>query len=182
MTQVLVPLANGFEEVEAISIIDICRRGGIDVITAGLENKTAIGAHNIAIVTECLIDDVDVDGLDMVVLPGGWGGTEILAENKTILSILKEIQNSDKHIGAICAAPYALNKAGVLGDKFTCYPSIENKIDSTGYISNQAVVKDSKVITSQGVGTALCFALEIVRTLKGEKIYRQLKLDILAKC
>lgn len=73
MTQVLVPLANGFEEVEAISIIDICRRGGIDVITAGLENKTAIGAHNIAIVTECLIDDVDVDGLDMVVLPGGWG-------------------------------------------------------------------------------------------------------------
>jgi 4-methyl-5(b-hydroxyethyl)-thiazole monophosphate biosynthesis len=182
MPQVLVPLADGFEEIEAISIIDICRRGGIDVITAGLENKTAIGAHKIPIVTDYLIGEIDSDNLDMIILPGGWGGTEGLANNETVMSILRHMKRNDKHIGAICAAPYALHKAGVLSDKFTCYPSIENKISSPGYISDQEIVSDCKVMTSQGVGTAICFALEIVKTLKGQKIYLELKENILAKC
>jgi 4-methyl-5(b-hydroxyethyl)-thiazole monophosphate biosynthesis len=182
MSRVLVPIADGFEEVEAISIIDVCRRAGINVTIAGLNNKTVIGAHDIPILAECLIEEVNVDELDMIVLPGGWKGTEALASNQTILSILKKMKSDNKHIGAICAAPYALNEAGVLGDKFTCYPSIQSKINSPGYIGNEKIVRDNKVITSQGVGTALCFALDIVRTLKGEKIYHQLKLDILAKC
>lgn len=182
MPQILVPLANGFEEVEAISIIDICRRGDIEVIVAGVDDQTAMGAHNIPVVTDCLIDEVDVNTLDMIVLPGGWGGTESLANNKIVQSILKQMQQDDKHIGAICAAPYALDAAGVLSDNFTCYPSIENKIRTQGYDKNTDTVIDGKVITSQGVGTAICFSLEIIKTLQGNDKYQQIKQEILAKC
>jgi 4-methyl-5(b-hydroxyethyl)-thiazole monophosphate biosynthesis len=182
MPQILVPLANGFEEVEAISIIDICRRGDINVIVAGVDDKAAMGAHNIPIVTDCMIDEVDVNELDMIVLPGGWSGTESLANNKTVQSILKKMKESNKYIGAICAAPYALDAAGVLSDNYTCYPSIENKIRTQGYDKNTNTVIDGKVMTSQGVGTAVCFALEIVKTLQGNDIYQQIKQEILAKC
>ncbi len=182
MTQILVPLANGFEEIEAISIIDICRRGGIDVIVAGVDNKTAMGAHNIPIVTDCLIDEVNANNLDMIVLPGGWGGTESLASNETVQSILKQMKQDDKYIGAICAAPYALDAADVLSKNYTCYPSIENKIRLEGYDQNTGTIIDGKIITSQAVGTAVCFALEIVKTLKGNEIYTTLKKELLANC
>jgi len=182
MTQILVPLANGFEEIEAISIIDICRRGGLDVIVAGVDGKTAMGAHNIPIVTDCLITDVNVDELDMIVLPGGWDGTESLASNKTVQSILKQMKQSNKYIGAICAAPYALDAAGVLSDNYTCYPSIENKIRMQGYDKNTDTVTDGKVMTSKGVGTAICFALEIVNTLQGIEIAQRVKKELLIEC
>ena len=182
MTQILVPLANGFEEIEAISIIDILRRGGLNVIVAGVDDKTAMGAHNIPIVTDCLIDEVDINELDMIVLPGGWGGTQILAENPSVQSMLKQMQQDDKHIGAICAAPYALDAAGVLSDNYTCYPSIENKIRLEGYNNDQHTIIDGKIMTSQGVGTAICFALEIIKTLQGNDKYQQIKQEILAEC
>lgn len=182
MKQLCVPLANGFEEVEAISIIDICRRGDIEVIVAGVDEKIAMGAHDIPVVTDCLIKDVDANKLDMIVLPGGWEGTESLANNTTVQSILKQMKQTEKYIGAICAAPYALDHAGVLEGKFTCYPSIEEKIKSPGYNKNANTILDGKVITSQGVGTAVCFALEIVKMLQGEKQYLQLKQQLLAKC
>jgi 4-methyl-5(b-hydroxyethyl)-thiazole monophosphate biosynthesis len=182
MTQILVPLANGFEEIEAISIIDICRRGGLDVIVAGVDGKTAMGAHNIPIVTDCLITEINANDLDMIVLPGGWDGTEALAKNKTVQSLLKQMQQDDKLIGAICAAPYALDAAGVLSDNYTCYPSIENKIRLEGYSNDQHTIIDGKVMTSQGVGTAICFALEIVKTIKGDGAYQTLKKEILAVC
>ena len=182
MPQILVPLANGFEETEAIAIIDICRRGDIEVIVAGVDNQTAMGAHSIPVVTDCMINEVDVNKLDMIVLPGGWGGTESLASNQTVQSILKQMKASDKHIGAICAAPYALDAAGVLSDNYTCYPSIENKIRTQGYDKNTDTVIDGKVITSQGVGTAICFSLEIIKTLQGNDKYQQIKQEILAEC
>ena len=182
MPQILVPLANGFEEVEAIAIIDICRRGDIEVIVAGVDDQTAMGAHNIPVVADCLIDEVNVNALDMIALPGGWGSTESLASNKTVQSILKQMKKSDKYIGAICAAPYALDAAGVLSDNYTCYPSIENKIRTQGYDKNTDTVIDGKVITSQAVGTAVCFALEIVKMLKGDETYNSLKKEILAEC
>jgi len=182
MGQLCVPLANGFEEIEAITIIDICRRGGIDVITVGVGAQTIVGAHDIPIITDCLITDVDTSSLDMIVLPGGWGGTEVLASNPRVQSILKQMKDNDKYIGAICAAPYALNAAEILSDNYTCYPSIENKIRTQGYDKNADTIIDGKIITSQGVGTAICFSLEIVKTLKGVDSYNKLKKEILAKC
>ena len=152
MTQILVPLANGFEETEAIAIIDICRRGDIEVIVAGIDSSTIMGAHNISINTDCLIEEVNTGNLDMIVLPGGWGGTQILAQNPTVQSILKQMKKSDKYIGAICAAPYALDAAGVLSDNFTCYPSIETKIRLDGYDKNTCTIIDGKIITSQACG------------------------------
>ena len=176
------PLANGFEETEAIAIIDVCRRAGIKVVVAGVDGKIAMGAHDIPVVTDCLIDEVNTKQLDMIVLPGGWVGTQSLATNTTVQSILKQMKQDDKYIGAICAAPYALNTANVLSDNYTCYPSIESKIRLDGYDKNTGTIIDGKIITSQAVGTAVCFALEIVKTLKGDNTYKNLKKEILAEC
>ncbi len=182
MSKVLVPLANGFEEIEAVCIIDVLRRAEIEVITASLDkNKLVKGANGINIEADTDILNVDVDSLDMVVLPGGWDGTYALADDENIQNILKEMDKNKKNIAAICAAPFALNKAGVLKNRFTCYPSVEEQIDKDGYMGDkQMVVEDENVMTSRGPGTALCFALKIVKKLKGDETYEMLKGGLLA--
>jgi 4-methyl-5(b-hydroxyethyl)-thiazole monophosphate biosynthesis len=180
MAKMIVPIATGFEEIEAISIIDICRRAGIEVIIAGVEDVAVTGANAITIVTQTSIETIDTSCIDMIVLPGGGGGTDILASNKTVQDLLKEFKHKDKYIGAICAAPYALHTAGVLNQNYTCYPGFENKIRLDGFDSSKKVVTDGKVITSRGPGTAICFALEIVKTLCGDDSYNQVKNGVLA--
>ena len=180
--KVLVPLACGFEEIEAVTIIDVLRRAEIEVLVASLDKVNLVkGVNGITIQTDIQIKDVNVDDLDMIVLPGGWGGTNALAEDVNVQSILKEMDAKGKNIGAICAAPFALNKAGVLKHNFTCYPSVEKKIREEGYMGDkEMVVQDANVMTSRGVGTALYFALAIVKKLKGELTYNTLKSEILA--
>jgi 4-methyl-5(b-hydroxyethyl)-thiazole monophosphate biosynthesis len=180
MSKIVVPLGRGFEEIEAISIIDVCRRANIDVIIAGVEELMVEGAQGIVIQTDCMIDDVDSNSLDMIVLPGGWGGTDILNSNITVQNMLKKMEKDDKFISAICAAPFALNTAGVLSENYTCYPSVEEQIRIEGYTSEQKVVKDGKILTSRGPGTAICFALEIVKILEGDDMYNMLKGGLLA--
>ncbi len=182
MSKVLVPLANGFEEIEAVSIIDVLRRADIEVIVAALDsNKLVEGANGIKVEADTSIPNVDVESLDMVVLPGGWGGTHALAEDENVQQILKEMDQKGKNIGAICAAPFALNAAGVLKDEYTCYPSVEEQINKEGYQGDKAMVVESRnVMTSRGPGTALCFALSIVKKLKGEEMYTMLKDGLLA--
>jgi 4-methyl-5(b-hydroxyethyl)-thiazole monophosphate biosynthesis len=180
MSKIVVPLGRGFEEIEAISIIDVCRRANIDVIIAGVEELMVEGAQGIVVQTNCMIDDVDSNSLDMIVLPGGWGGTDILNSNITVQNMLKKMEKDDKFISAICAAPFALNTAGVLSENYTCYPSVEEQIRTEGYTSEQKVVKDGKILTSRGPGTAICFALEIVKILEGDDMYNMLKGGLLA--
>ncbi len=182
MSKVLVPLANGFEEIEAVSIIDVLRRAQIEVIVAALDsNKLVTGANGIKIEADTSVQNVDTESLDMVVLPGGWGGTHALADDPNIQKILQEMDAKGKEIGAICAAPFALNKAGVLKEKYTCYPSVENDINKPGYMGDASmVVEDENVMTSRGPGTALCFALSIVKKLEGEEMYDTLKNGLLA--
>lgn len=180
MPKMLVPLAEGFEEIEAITIIDVCRRGGIDVTVAGVTGTTIKGGQGIEVAADCLIDSVDIDSYDMITLPGGLAGTLVLSESENVQSILKQMKEQDKYIGAICAAPLALHTADVLNKDFTCYPSIENQIRIDGYHQDQTTVIDGKVMTSQGVGTAIDFALNIVRQLQGESSFRELKENILA--
>jgi len=180
MAKILVPIANGFEEIEAISVIDICRRAGIEVVTAGVEDKVLIGAHNIKIEMDKKIDEVKSSDFDMIVLPGGLPNAFTLAEDKDVQRLLKEFEEKNKKIGAICAAPYALHKAGVLNQNYTCYPSFEKKIKDDGYQDDKNVVTDNNVITSRGPATAIDFALEIVKTLKGNDIYHQIKTGLLA--
>jgi 4-methyl-5(b-hydroxyethyl)-thiazole monophosphate biosynthesis len=179
--KVLVPLAAGFEEIEAVSIIDVLRRAGIEVTVSSVTKELTVpGANGITVKADNSIDEVDVDTLDMVVLPGGWGGTDILADNQTVQDILKTMNKKEKLVGAICAAPYALNKAGVLSQNFTCYPSVEEKIRVEGYSDKDAVVKQGNIMTSRGPGTAICFGLAIVRELVDEQTYKALKEGLLA--
>ncbi|MFK5936857.1 MAG: DJ-1/PfpI family protein [Sulfurimonas sp.] len=180
--KVLVPLAKGFEEIEAVSIIDILRRAEIEVLVASLnEQALVLGANGISIQTDYKIKDVNSNELDMIVLPGGWDGTYALAEDKNVLRLLKEMDAKGKNIAAICAAPYALNKAGVLKLKYTCYPSVEDEIQKDGYQGDASmVVEDENIMTSRGPATAICFALSIVKKLKGEEIYSNLKAGVLA--
>ncbi len=182
MSIVLVPLASGFEEIEAVSIIDVLRRAEVEVLVASLSAQSAVkGANGITIVCDMNIKDVVVDSLDMIVLPGGWDGTYALADDKNVQSILKEMDANGKNIAAICAAPFALNKAGVLKQNYTCYPSVEKEIREEGYQGDKSmIVEDGNVMTSRGPATAICFALAIVKKLKGEETYRALKEGLLA--
>lgn len=180
MSKIVVPIASGFEEIEAISIIDVCRRAGIEVIVAGVDTLEVVGANNITIKTDIILSNDLFDGADMIVLPGGFGGTEVLSKNDIVQSKLQEFKQNDKFVAAICAAPIALNKANVLSKNFTCYPSCEEFIRKEGYDSSSKVLVDGKVITSRGPATAICFGLEIVKLLEGKEMYETLKGGLLA--
>jgi len=181
MINVLLPLATGFEEIEAVSIVDVLRRADIKVKVASLNDKSAVtGANGITVMVDMDIKDIDSSTLDMIVLPGGWDGTYGLADDKNVQRILKEMDQAGKNIAAICAAPFALNKAGVLKQNYTCYPSVEEQIRKDGYTDKKMVVQDANVMTSRGPATAICFALEIVKKLKGEDMYLMLKGGLLA--
>ena len=177
---VCIPLANGFEEIEAMSLIDILRRAGMNVIVAGVGGDVIYGAHNVRVVPDTKIELVNADNLDLVVLPGGLPGAINLAEDEYVQNLLKSMDEKGKYVGAICAAPYALKKAGVLKDKYTAYPGWEENIKKDGYVSDKKVVEDKNVLTSKGPGTAICFALEIVRKFVGEEVYKNLKTGLLA--
>ncbi|MEA3419051.1 MAG: DJ-1 family glyoxalase III [Campylobacterota bacterium] len=185
MASVLLPLAEGFEEIEAVSLIDIMRRGGIEVQSAYLdgefETDLVTGANGITVQANTSIKNVISDDFDMIVLPGGWDGTNHLAENKRVQTLLKEFKAKRKYIGAMCAAPYALHVAGVLNHNYTCYPSAEEKIRLDGYTDKQKVVIDGKVMTSRGPGTAICFGLAIVRQLVGDESYEAVRSGTLSE-
>ncbi len=178
MASVLLPLAKGFEELEAVALTDVMRRGGIEVRLAYLEDELqgdlVVGANGITIKADTSIKNVILDDFDMMVLPGGWGGTYALAENARVIELLQEFK-AKKVVGAMCAAPFALKKAGVLGERYTAYPGAVEEIDHPGYVSDQKVVVDGNVMTSQGPGTAVCFGLAIVERLVGKETMQQIK-------
>ena len=180
--KVLVPLAPGFEEIEAVSVIDVMRRGGIDVLVRSLDDRLEVtGANGITLKADAPLGTLGADDIDMIVLPGGWGGTKRLAEDEAVQFLLRAMDAKGKAIGAICAAPYALDKAGVLKSRFTCYPSVEEQIEAEGYRGDeQQVVEDANVMTSRGPGTAICFGLQIVKKLVGNAMYETLKGGVLA--
>ena len=179
MATILLPLAKGFEEVEAVALVDVLRRGGIEVRIAHmdgeLDTNLVLGANGITIQADTSIANVITEDFDMILLPGGWEGTYTLAENKTVQKLLKEFKKREKIVGAICAAPYALQTAGVLGTDYTCYPSVEEQIKQEGYRSDKKVVIDGNIMTSRGPGTALCFGLEIVKKFSGVETYHAVK-------
>ncbi len=182
MPTVLVPIAEGFEEIEAIALIDVMRRAGIDVIIGSLDEERMVkGAHGVVVQTDREIAGLSADELDMIVLPGGWGGTKALADDAGIQALLKAMDAKGKGIGAICAAPFALEAAGVLKEGYTCYPSIENEIKTGGFRGEaSAVVLSGNVMTSRGPGTAICFGLAIVAKLVGEGAAEKLRGELLA--
>ena len=180
-TTILIPLATGFEEIEAVSLIDVLRRAGIKVIVASLNERMQVqGANGIVLVADRVIDGISADDIDMILLPGGWGGTDILSIDSNVQNLLKDMNNKGKDISAICAAPFTLHSAGVLSHNFTCYPSVEKKIRVDGYSSDLDIVEDGNIITSKGPGTAICLGLYIVKKYVGIEMYQGLKDGLLA--
>lgn len=178
--KILIPIATGFEEIEAVTLIDVLRRASLEVIDVSITDKLEVqGANGITLKTSRTIDGITSDDIDMILLPGGWGGTDLLANDEYVQNLLKDMKNKNKDIGAICAAPYALNSAGVLSAKYTCYPSVEEQIKKDGYDETSKVVEDGNVLTSKGPATAMCLALYIVKKYAGEEKYQELKAGLL---
>lgn len=181
MPKVCVPVAEGFEEIEAIAMIDVMRRAKIEVVIAGVTGQSAKGGQGIEVVCDCLIGEVNADFLDMVVLPGGWGGTQILAKDETVQNLLKEMDAKGKQIGAICAAPFALSEAGLIRGEYTCYPGFEEKIGHPEWFNpDKKVIETGHVMTSRGPGTAICFGLAIVAKLVDQGTADALREGLLA--
>lgn len=179
---VLVPLATGFEEIEAITIIDVLRRANLKVITAGVGDDKIEGAHGITVKTDTRLEMIK-DLPDAVVLPGGMPGSENLGKSKALQALLQKMEKQEKIIGAICAAPaMALAPSGVLnGRKATCYPGFESKLGTNTKFVSDRVVTDRRVITSRGPGSALEFALAIVSELAGNATATELSDAMLVK-
>lgn len=169
MAKVLMPLAHGFEEIEALAVADILRRADIEVVIAGLQSGPIVGAHEIRVIPDTVIDAVSAGAFDMIVLPGGQPGTDNLNADQRIHGLLNEFAATNKLIGAICAAPIILSAAGLLeGKNATCFPSYSDTLNGAIYLDKQ-VVSDGNLITSKGAGTAINFALEIVARLVGRE-------------
>ncbi|NOT30053.1 MAG: DJ-1/PfpI family protein [Planctomycetes bacterium] len=177
---VLVPLAEGFEEIEAVVVIDVLRRAEIEVRVAGLVPGPVRGAHGITLATDCALDEVDAGALAMIVLPGGMPGTTNLKKDARILALVRALEGSGRFVAAICAAPTVLAEAGVLaGRRVTAYPSVRAQLTGAEVVDRPGVVRSGPVITSQGVGTALEFALELVAELAGPARARELRAALL---
>jgi 4-methyl-5(b-hydroxyethyl)-thiazole monophosphate biosynthesis len=161
MVRVLVPLAEGFEEIEAVTIIDVLRRAGIEVVVAALASAPVTGSHAIAVVPDVLLGDVEPQQFEAVVLPGGPGVVH-LQQDERIGTLLTEMHQAGRWTAAICAAPTVLSQAGLLsGRRATSYPGVRDALDVGEYLETSVVV-DGRVVTSRGVGTALEFALGLV--------------------
>ena len=169
MSRVLVPLADGCEELEAITIIDLLRRAGIEVVAAGLKEGVVESAHGVRLFPDAELDNVLGDDFDMIVLPGGLPGADHLDQDPRIHRMLKQMAEKGKYTAAICAAPKVLANAGLLeGKKATSYPGfIDAMALPATQVLEQPVVSDGKVITSRGPGTAMDFALELIAQLAG---------------
>lgn len=162
-------LANGFETIEALAVVDMLRRAKIDVKTVGVIGKIVTSSHNIDVTADIEIDEFDVKDADAVVLPGGMPGTLNLEADKTVQGAIDYCVENKKYVCAICAAPSILGHKGLLkGKEAICFPGFEN--DLTGAIlSDKYVVTDGLIITARGAGVAVDFGLEIVKALKGEE-------------
>ena len=160
MTKVAVVFADGFEEIEALSPVDVFRRAGFDCSMLGLESASVTGSHGIQVTMDGVFDG-NLDEYDLVVLPGGMPGSTKLRDHQALIASLQEVAKAGKYVAAICAAPIVLERAGLLeGRKFTCFPGVEEQID--------LVVVDGNIVTSRGAGTALAFAYALVDLLGGD--------------
>ena len=166
MPKVAVILANGFEEIEALTVVDVLRRANITCHMVGFEDKVT-GSHAIQVLADRVFDG-NLSEYDMIVLPGGMPGSAHLRDNEQLVSELQRFEETGKKVAAICAAPIALNRAGLLeGRNFTCYDGVQEQI-ADGHYHKETVVVDGNVITSRGPATALAFAYHLVETLGGD--------------
>ena len=175
MEQIVVPLADGHEEIEAITNIDVLRRAGLDVVTVSLDDETVHGDHGIDIEADKNIDELDLSKVEGIVLPGGMPGAKNLKEDDRVIEIVQKLDQKDKLVAAICAAPMVLEEAGVIDDRpATSYPGFDKEMPSCRYQEDRVVVDDN-LVTGRGPGVALEFAIKIVELIVGAEKAEELK-------
>jgi len=176
MGKVIVLLAEGFEEIEAVSVIDVLRRADIEVCVAGLKDGHIKGAHGLMIKPDAALEDIDEDNFDMVVLPGGATGANNISASKDADELLRKYAKEEKYIAAICAAPAVLAEKGLLkGCMATSYPSFREVVEKDSDYHEAVVVVDENIITSRGPATAAEFAFTLVEVLVEEDTAEKLR-------
>lgn len=167
MKTALVLFADGSEELEAITIVNILRRAGVSVTLAGLSTGALRGSRGVTLLPDTTLDAVLHDSFDMIVLPGGQPGTRHLQADARVLKLAQQMAGQGKYVAAICAAPSVLASAGLLdGKRATCFPTCLDSFPNV-HLQTTAIVEDGKIITSRGPGTAMDFALILVERLAG---------------
>ncbi|MBO4693152.1 MAG: DJ-1/PfpI family protein [Clostridia bacterium] len=175
---VYVFLAEGFEEIEALSPVDILRRGGIDVKTVGVGSDVIIGAHGIKVVCDVSERDVELSDIEAIILPGGMPGTVNLQKSKTVTDAINFACNNGKIIGAICAAPSIIGNMGLLnGKNAVCFDGFEKYLIGA-YVSDKPVVRDGQIITARGAGVASEFGFSLLSALKCKEVADKLRGDM----
>src|SRR5438128_214818 len=185
MKRVIVPLAHGFEEIEAVTVVDILRRAGISVTLAGVERgappAVIEGRTGIKLVPDMALDAINAADFDMVVLPGGLEGAQTLQKDVRVARLLRSLLESDRYIAAICAAPMVLAANGMIGGrKLTSHPSVRGQLTGLVYDEGRVVI-DGKLVTSRGPGTAMEFAMALVEILMGRQKVEEINQGVLAK-
>lgn len=172
-------LADGFEEIEALTSVDVLKRAGLSVKTVGINTDCPVGAHGIAVKCDVIDSEAeDIDSLSAVVLPGGMPGAENLEHSRFVSDCIDSVMHNGGIVAAICAAPYVLGKKGILrGKKAICYPGFEGDLVGAE-ISESPVCRDGNVITAKGPGVSTEFALEIVRALVSDETADKIKLQM----
>ena len=176
---VYVLLGTGFEEVEAIAPVDLMRRAGIEVQTVGITGKTVAGSHKIPVEADILPENMDLESMDMIVLPGGLGGVASARASQAALDALRWGWEHDRFVAAICAGPTVLADLGIPdGKKATCFPGCEGQMGKADMVPGVAALRDGKLITGTSAGCAIPFALELIKALKGsgaaDKVAKQI--------
>lgn len=165
-------LADGFEEIEALTQVDYLKRAEIDVKMVGVTGEYILGAHGIQVKSDIGIDDVEYTGdVKMLILPGGLKGMQNLWENKKVISMVEGAYADGKYVAAICASPTIFAKMGILkGKKATCYPDMQDELVQNGAkVKDESVVSDGNIITARAAGASEEFAFELIKVLKGKE-------------
>jgi len=173
---IYVHLAQGFEEIEAVTVVDILRRGGLDAKTVSVTGQRAVtGSHGITLTADLLFEDADYGACEMMVLPGGLPGTTNLQKHKALMGTLVEFSASGRPVAAICAAPMIFGAMGLVrGKRATIYPGMEDELKGAN-VQKDRVVEDDGVVTSQGPATAMEFALALLARMAGQKTADRVK-------
>lgn len=176
-------LANGFEEIEALTQVDYLRRANIDIFTVGVEGECIIGAHNIPVLCDMTLSDIslDEDNLEMIILPGGLGGVDGLTKSAGVAALINYCVKNNKYIASICAAPTLLAKRGLLkGKHAVCYPAMLGELSDCKNTSGRVAV-DGKFITAAAAGTSEEFAFELIRILTDNETAEKVRKSIVAR-
>lgn len=180
---VYVLLGKGFEAIEALAAVNTLRRGGAEVMMAGIGGMTVASSHNIQVAADVAVEDVTLERNDMVVLPGGLGGVASIEASEAAMKLVRQARaDASMWLGAICAAPTLLARTGLIGggDHAVCYPGMEGEMTAVGVTAHmdESVVVDGKLITGRAPGSAYDFGLKLLEVVKGTETAEQVRLDM----